>query len=233
MLAMLAFMPGGTITKRNNQRGRSYFWEIIKVLLLSLGEGTFTFINHSMHRYSIHTDGSCKPTNPGRGGWASIILDHVEHSELVLHGCFAHTTNNRMEAYAILESLDALFENGDTIVYSDSEYVLNALNLWCRGWSRNGWKTKEKKPVKNIDMWQWYLTNHTSRSIKFIWNKGHAGNEYNERCDKMANWAVDNDPEEKDVMYMLSLMPDKKIQNIGLNLWDRNGLGSFFTFTET
>ena len=139
----------------------------------------------------IHTDGSCRG-NPGPGGYAGII-QIPRHSDIHVRGHRSATTNNQMEMMAVIHSLAHLQEllNTDDLkveVHTDSEYVCNGFNKgWIANWQHNGWRTAQKKPVANQELWQ-QLLNLTARPIvTFTWVKGHAGNPMNEICDRLAN----------------------------------------------
>lgn len=137
-----------------------------------------------MHRVEIYTDGACSG-NPGTGGWG-VILRHKD-KEKELSGGAAETTNNRMELTAVIEALKALKFSCDITLYTDSRYVMDGINQWLPNWKRNGWKTANKKgAVKNIDLWQELDSLVAKHQIQWIWVKGHAGHEENERVDKLA-----------------------------------------------
>lgn len=132
----------------------------------------------------IFTDGSCLG-NPGPGGWAAIMRCNGQERELC--GGFAPTTNNRMEILAVLESLESLREPCTVTLYTDSQYVRNAVEKkWLAGWRRNGWKTADKKPVKNRDLWERLVPLLDKHTITFKWVRGHSGHPENERCDELA-----------------------------------------------
>jgi len=136
---------------------------------------------------TIHTDGACSG-NPGPGGWGAILA-FGEH-EKELKGGEAHTTNNRMELSAAIAALEAL--KGPCVVdlYTDSEYVRGGITGWINGWKRNGWRTKDKKPVKNIDLWQRLDDALKPHEVRWHWVKGHAGHAQNERADALARAAI-------------------------------------------
>lgn len=137
-----------------------------------------------MHRVEIYTDGACSG-NPGTGGWG-VILRHKD-KEKELSGGAAETTNNRMELTAVIEALKALKFSCDITLYTDSRYVMDGINQWLPNWKRNGWKTANKKgAVKNIDLWQELDSLVAKHQIQWVWVKGHAGHEENERVDKLA-----------------------------------------------
>lgn len=140
-----------------------------------------------MKQITIHTDGGCHG-NPGPGAWAAVLSYGQHHREL--SGGVPATTNNRMELQAAIEALNALKEACEVEVHTDSEYVKNGVTKWVVNWKRNGWRTKEKKPVKNEDLWK-ALDAATSRHrVTWKWVKGHAGHEGNERCDSLAQQAI-------------------------------------------
>ena len=132
----------------------------------------------------IYTDGACSG-NPGKGGWCAILL--YGGKEKVLAGGEKETTNNRMEVYAEIAGLSALKEKCNVNLYSDSAYLVNAIEQhWLDNWKRNAWRTADKKPVKNQDLWQQLSELMGQHNVTFIKVKGHADNEYNNRCDKTA-----------------------------------------------
>ncbi len=137
-----------------------------------------------MKKVVLYTDGACSG-NPGVGGWAAI-LRHGS-AEKVLTGGEEQTTNNRMELMGVISGLEALKEDCEVEIYSDSAYVVNAfLQDWISYWLMSGWRTKGKKPVQNIELWQRLL--NVCAKHKITWNKvkGHADNELNNRCDALA-----------------------------------------------
>lgn len=142
-----------------------------------------------MATLEIYTDGACKG-NPGPGGWGALLRYGAQEKELF--GGEAHTTNNRMELMAVIEGLGILTRACDAIVYTDSQYVKNGIESWIHGWKRNGWKTADKKPVKNADLWQRLDTEVARHKVTWRWVKGHSGHEFNERADQLANRGVDS-----------------------------------------
>ncbi len=137
-----------------------------------------------MKHVDIYTDGACSG-NPGKGGWCAILL--YKGAEKVVAGGMPMTTNNRMELFAIVAGLKALKESCDVTVYSDSAYAVNAFSEgWITKWQSNGWKTGSKDDVKNKDIWQALLMEMERHKVSFIKVKGHADNEYNNRCDQYA-----------------------------------------------
>ncbi len=136
----------------------------------------------------IATDGACKG-NPGPGGWGALIRSGAHEKEL--SGGEALTTNNRMELMAAIEALNALKRPCAVTLSTDSRYVMDGLTKWIHGWKRNGWRTADKKPVKNAELWQALLAAAERHQIKWKWVKGHAGHPDNERADKLASDAAE------------------------------------------
>jgi ribonuclease HI len=134
------------------------------------------------------TDGACKG-NPGPGGWGVLLRMGAHEKEL--SGGEALTTNNRMELTAAIEALNALTKPCRVKLSTDSRYVMDGLTKWIHGWRRNGWKTADKKPVKNAELWQALLTASERHRVKWEWVKGHAGHPENERADKLASNAAE------------------------------------------
>ena len=131
----------------------------------------------------IHTDGACSG-NPGPGGWGAILQfgQHIKE----LKGGEALTTNNRMEMTAAIEALNALSRPCAVELHTDSTYLRDGLTKWIFGWKKNGWKTADKKPVKNVELWQALDAAASRHKIDWHWVKGHAGDEMNERADRLA-----------------------------------------------
>ncbi len=141
--------------------------------------------------YSIYTDGACKG-NPGRGSWAAIVInDENDRVVAEISGTSEMTTNNIMELTAVIRGLQAVSEPGRVTVYSDSAYIVNAFHQrWIDNWKRNGWRTKDKTPVKNRELWEELLRACGSHKVCFEKVKGHSGDHYNERVDYLANEAL-------------------------------------------
>jgi ribonuclease HI len=140
-----------------------------------------------MDIFTIWTDGSALPQNPGRGGYAAIIINNASREEKVITGCYKHTTNNRMEAMAIINAIISCPDGSFIKVLSDSKYVINSLQKWIPGWKRNGWRKKEGELCKNVDLWEKYLNERGKRKVTFEHVHGHAGIKYNEKVDEIAN----------------------------------------------
>lgn len=137
-----------------------------------------------MKEVEIFTDGSCRG-NPGPGGWGAILRYRGNQKEL--SGGQADTTNNRMELTAVISALKALKEPCKVTLYSDSQYVCNALKLgWAAKWRSNGWKRSKSEPALNPDLWEELLQLYEKHDVNVIWVKGHAGHPENERCDELA-----------------------------------------------
>ena len=136
----------------------------------------------------IYTDGACKG-NPGPGGWGAWLRAGTHAKELF--GGAPQTTNNRMELTAVIRALEALKRPVDARVHTDSQYVINGIQTWIVGWKRNGWKTADKKPVKNADLWQALDALAAGHRLEWVWVKGHAGHPENERADALANRGID------------------------------------------
>jgi ribonuclease HI len=136
----------------------------------------------------IYTDGACKG-NPGRGGWGALLRWNGEERELF--GGEASTTNNRMELTAVIEALAALKRRSHVVLHTDSQYVCKGITEWIRGWKARGWRTASKEPVKNVDLWKKLDEISTQHDIDWVWVKGHAGHEGNERADALANKGVE------------------------------------------
>lgn len=134
----------------------------------------------------IWTDGSCLG-NPGPGGWAFIATDGKQTAQR--SGGEKDTTNNRMELMAVLTALNAI-KNPKIEIHTDSQYVKNGMQKWVASWKKNGWKTADKKPVKNQDLWQALDAIAAEKQLSWVWVRGHDGEEMNERCDELARAAA-------------------------------------------
>ena len=142
-----------------------------------------------MSHVIIHTDGACKG-NPGPGGWGAILQSGGGH-EKELWGGEPLTTNNRMELMAAIMALEALKRPCRVDLHTDSQYVMKGISEWIHGWKARGWKTADKKPVKNDDLWKRLDAARQRHEVHWRWVKGHAGHELNERADALANRGVD------------------------------------------
>ena len=138
-------------------------------------------------RVRIYTDGACKG-NPGPGGWGALL--QLDGREKELSGGEPDTTNNRMELTAVIRALQALKRHCAIDLYTDSQYVQKGISEWIVSWKRRGWKTADKKPVKNVDLWLELDQLAGGHSIQWHWVKGHAGHIENERADQLANEGI-------------------------------------------
>jgi ribonuclease HI len=136
----------------------------------------------------IYTDGACRG-NPGPGGWAAVLSAGGREKEI--SGAQLHTTNNRMELQAVIEALQALKRPLEVRLYTDSQYVRRGILEWLPQWKARGWKTADRKPVKNQDLWQLLEAAAARHRIEWHWVPGHSGIPGNERCDVLANAAID------------------------------------------
>ena len=137
----------------------------------------------------IWTDGSCLG-NPGPGGWAFIVTNGKDIAER--NGGEKETTNNRMELTAVIKALSAAKKHDELEIHTDSQYVKNGMQVWVPQWKNNNWKTAAKKPVKNKELWQQLDELAQTKKITWVWVKGHAGQEMNERCDELARTAAES-----------------------------------------
>ena len=135
----------------------------------------------------IYADGACRG-NPGPGGWGAWLRSGEAEREMF--GGETLTTNNRMELTAVIEALATLKRRCKVIVYTDSEYVKNGITTWIHGWKARGWKTADKKPVKNAELWQRLDKERLRHEVEWHWVKGHAGHPENERADELAREAI-------------------------------------------
>ncbi len=135
----------------------------------------------------IYTDGACSG-NPGPGGWGAILMMGAHEKEI--NGFEANTTNNRMELMAAIQALKSLKRQCKVEIHSDSEYLRKGITEWIKGWKARGWRTADKKPVKNVDLWQALEAEAENHDISWHWVKGHAGHPLNERADALARAAI-------------------------------------------
>jgi ribonuclease HI len=138
-------------------------------------------------RVTIHTDGACSG-NPGPGGWGAILQwgDHTRE----IKGGEPHTTNNRMELMAAIMALETLKRPCVVDLHTDSQYLRQGITDWIQGWKRNGWRTGDRKPVKNLDLWQRLDAAVQRHTVHWHWVRGHAGHDLNERADELAREAI-------------------------------------------
>jgi ribonuclease HI len=141
-----------------------------------------------MSLVEIYTDGACRG-NPGPGGWGALLSSGGHEKEL--SGAEKLTTNNRMELTAVIRALEALKKPSEALIYTDSEYVRKGITEWVKNWKARGWKTADRKPVKNQDLWQRLEEVSAQHRIDWRWVPGHAGVPGNERVDRLANEAID------------------------------------------
>ncbi|MDI6781343.1 MAG: ribonuclease HI [bacterium] len=144
--------------------------------------------------FTLYTDGACKG-NPGPGGWAAILITNEnEKGEQEFSGGERDTTNNQMELMGVIQGLKAVNAPSKIRIHSDSAYIVNAFTQnWIKTWLANGWKTADKKPVKNQNLWQELLKLIQPHQVEWIKVKGHSGDKYNERCDRLAVAAIPRD----------------------------------------
>jgi ribonuclease HI len=131
----------------------------------------------------IYTDGACSP-NPGPGGWGALLRCGGHTKEI--YGGEPATTNNRMEIMAAIQALESLTRPASVLLYTDSVYLRKGITEWLHGWQRNGWQTRDKKPVKNADLWRRLDQAARRHQVQWFWVKGHAGHPENERADELA-----------------------------------------------
>lgn len=146
-------------------------------------------MNASKTHVIIHTDGACKG-NPGPGGWGAILQSGGKTKEI--HGGERLTTNNRMELTAAIMALEALTRPCQIELHTDSKYVMDGITKWIHGWKARGWRTADKSPVKNDDLWKRLDTARARHTVDWRWVKGHAGHPLNERADQLANLGVED-----------------------------------------
>ena len=136
----------------------------------------------------VFTDGACRG-NPGPGGWGAVLRYNGKEKEL--HGGEPHTTNNRMELMAAIVALESLTRPCKVRLTTDSQYVRQGITQWLANWKKRGWKTADRKPVKNVDLWQRLDTAAARHDVQWHWVRGHTGHPENERADALANRGID------------------------------------------
>ena len=143
-----------------------------------------------MKHVDIYTDGACRG-NPGKGGWGAILVYGTKTKEM--SGGERNTTNNRMELTGAIEALSILKEPCEVTLTSDSKYLVDAITRgWLDSWRKNGWRKADRSDVLNVDLWQKLITQLERHKVTFVWVHGHAGHEYNERCDVLATTFADS-----------------------------------------
>lgn len=138
-------------------------------------------------KITIYTDGACSG-NPGPGGWGAVLLSGKHRKDIF--GGEKETTNNRMELNAVIESLKSLKNPSQVSIYTDSKYVMDGITKWIFNWKKNGWKSANKKPIKNIDLWQALDKEVSNHQADWTWVKGHNGDHYNEVADELARRGI-------------------------------------------
>ena len=141
-------------------------------------------------KYIIYTDGACSG-NPGPGGWGAVIIDE-KNNQIELSGSEKSTTNNRMELLAPIKAIKKIKEEANITIFTDSTYLKNGITEWIKKWEINGWKSANKKPIKNKDLWQELNKLTQKKDITWKWVKAHAGNPLNELADQLATKAIKN-----------------------------------------
>lgn len=152
-----------------------------------------------MKQIQIFTDGSCLG-NPGPGGYGVVMI--FNHHRKELSQGYKHTTNNRMELLAAIAGLEALSETCQVDITTDSQYVKNGINQWIINWKKNGWRTSDKKAVKNSDLWKKLDHQVSKHKVSWHWVKGHSGHPENERCDELARNAAEGKGLQDDSGFM-------------------------------
>jgi ribonuclease HI len=137
---------------------------------------------------TLYTDGACRG-NPGPGGWGALLT--TDGRERELYGYEPDTTNNRMELMAVIQALEALTRPCDVRVVTDSQYVMKGVTEWMAAWKRRGWRTADRNPVRNLDLWQRLDQALARHAVDWEWVRGHTGRSGNERADALANRAID------------------------------------------
>jgi ribonuclease HI len=139
-------------------------------------------------KIEVFTDGACRG-NPGPGGWGAILRANKHYKEI--YGGEKETTNNRMELTAAIMALQAIKKSSEVTLTTDSQYVRKGITEWLSGWKAKGWKNSQKKPVKNVDLWQALDIQNSRHRVDWRWVKGHSGHPENERADELANMGID------------------------------------------
>ncbi len=152
-----------------------------------------SIIDATTPHVDIFTDGACSG-NPGPGGWGALLRTQTEHGQVEkeIFGGVAETTNNRMELTAVIEALKLLKRPVCARVHTDSQYVQKGIVEWIHGWKKRGWRTADRQPVKNVDLWQQLDAEASRHQIQWLWVRGHNGHVENERADALARQGIDN-----------------------------------------
>jgi ribonuclease HI len=143
--------------------------------------------NSPQDKIIIYTDGACSG-NPGKGGWGAILM-FKEHEKKISGGS-KETTNNQMEIRAVIEALKTIKKPAEIIINTDSKYVMDGITKWINGWKKNGWRTADRKPVKNSELWQELDQEVSKYYIEWRWVKGHSGDKYNDIADELAREGI-------------------------------------------
>jgi ribonuclease HI len=160
----------------------------MRMSLIGVGLSGCSTMIWAMKKVLIYTDGSSRG-NPGPGGYGALLMSGEHRKEM--SGGYKETTNNRMELLAVIKALESLKMPCEVVVISDSRYVINAMTKgWMKGWCARGWTKADKKPLKNVDLWKRLHDAEKAHHMQWKWVKGHAGNEYNECCDRLATSAA-------------------------------------------
>ncbi len=144
--------------------------------------------NSPQDKIIIYTDGACSG-NPGKGGWGAILM-HKENQKKICGGN-KETTNNRMEIQAVIEALKIIKKPSEIIINTDSKYVMDGITKWIKGWKKNGWRTADRKAVKNSELWQELDIETSKHKIEWRWVKGHSGDKYNDIADELARSGIE------------------------------------------
>ncbi len=173
--------------------------ELVHLLIIFSRHQEKKIMTNELPQIQIYTDGSCL-NNPGAGGYGVVLLWDNYRKEL--SGGFKRTTNNRMEIFAVIQGLKALKKPSKVTIYTDSQYVVNAITKgWAKKWQKNNWQRNAKEKAKNPDLWQELLQLCSQHQVNFVWVRGHSGNVENECCDRLAFTAAQGEYLPEDVNY--------------------------------
>ena len=143
--------------------------------------------NSPQEKIIIYTDGACSG-NPGKGGWGAVLM--FKEYEKKISGGNKETTNNQMDIQAVIEALKIIKKSSEIIINTDSKYVMNGITKWINGWKKNGWRTADRKPVKNSELWQELDAEAKRHKIEWRWVKGHSGDKFNDIADELAREGI-------------------------------------------